>query len=466
MRRCESRLHVAITDRAEYGVLSIRCFVRIIITGAILVAFLSLPEALVAQQSAKPPELNPAKIAAAGIRKLAARHIDLYIDLPPAPEVDELPQIFDAAVPLWCQYFGVDPATTAEWKLIGCVMKEKDRFVAAGLYPPNLPDFPHGYARGSQLWLYNQPSSYYRRHLLLHEGTHQFMQHFLGGSGPPWYSEGMAELLGTHRWQDGKLALAIVPRSKEEVPYWGRVKVVKDACADGHPLSLLDIMHYDGRAHLKTEAYAWSWAAAYFFDQHPLTQTAFRELKAVSRRGGGGGVTERLQTQLKERWPEITEEWQLFVADCDYGYDVARAAVMRKAAIDLPPAGATETIVADRGWQSSGFRLQAGKTYRLSASGRYTIAAGPKPWPCEPGGVTIRYHQGRPLGTLLAAISDLEGDAPAYTPLAKPRAIGLSCEFKPERTGTLYLKINEAAGDLHDNGGALQATIHLLNPEP
>ena len=32
------------------------------------------------------------------------------------------------------------------------------------------------------------------------------------------------------------------------------------------------------------------------------------------------------------------------------------------------------TIAADRGWQSSGVWLEAGKTYRMTARGRYQIA--------------------------------------------------------------------------------------------
>ena len=67
------------------------------------------------------------------------------------------------------------------------------------------------------------------------------------------------------------------------------------------------------------------------------------------------------------------------------------------------------TIAADRGWQSSGVWLEAGKSYHVTASGRYQIAAeksndGEKAWPCEPGGVTIEYHDGRPLGMLLGAM--------------------------------------------------------------
>jgi hypothetical protein len=406
------------------------------------------------------PQVDERKITATGIRKLAGDHIVIYTDLPAARDIDELPKIFDAAIPLWCEYFGVNRTAADDWKVVGSVMKDKERFAGVGLYPDNLPPFPHGYCRGSQLWVYDQPSGYYRRHLLLHEGTHLFMQRFLGGSGPPWYSEGMAELLGTHRWQDGKLALAIIPRSKDEVPYWGRIKVIKDDHAAGRELSLLQVMQYDARAHLHVEAYAWSWAATAFLDQHPITQRAFRDLKTQMRTPG---LSERFRESIKDHWNEINEEWQLFVSDCDYGYDVARAAVERKPAVELPAAGEQVTIAVDRGWQSSGLRLERGKTYHLTAQGRYQIAGQPKPWPCEAGGVTIRYQAGQPLGKLLAAVSDLEGAPLTKTPLVSPQPIGLAGDVTPAATGTLYLKINEAASGLGDNGGSLQVTVRAAN---
>ena len=37
------------------------------------------------------------------------------------------------------------------------------------------------------------------------------MQAHLHGMGPPWYAEGIAELMGTHRWEDGILQTAIFP---------------------------------------------------------------------------------------------------------------------------------------------------------------------------------------------------------------------------------------------------------------
>jgi hypothetical protein len=411
------------------------------------------------------PKLDEEKIAAAGLRKLSGRYIELYTDLPAAADVEELPRVFDAAVPLWCEYFHVEPATVAAWKIVGSVMQAKERFVSAGLYTPDLPPFPAGLNRRSELWLYEQKSPYYRRHLLLHEGTHSFMERWLGGTGPPWYAEGMAELLGTHRWQDGQLTLGIMPRSKEEVPYHGRVKIIRDEYAAKRGMSLLDILQYGSQVHLQIDelkAYGWCWGAAEFFDAHPLTQAVFRAMKSEAK-DISLSFSERFYERLKEHWPEISEDWQIYVADCDYGYDVARAAVVRKPAVALPPGGASVRLATDRGWQSTGYRLSAGKSYMLTASGRYNIATSPKPWPCEAGGVTIRYANGLPLGMLVAGLGDLEGDRPLLTPLTNPQSIGLGGEIEPTTTGTLYLKINAPAADLADNTGTLSVRIQPKN---
>ena len=402
------------------------------------------------------PEIDGQRIATAGIRKVAGKHIALFTDLP-AGEVDELPGVFDAAVPLWCDYFGIRRADAEGWKTVGFVMRDKEPFVGTGLYLDSLPPFPNGYSMGSQLWIYDQPSAYYRRHLLLHEGTHLFMYRWLGGAGPPWYMEGLAELLGTHRWEGGKLTLGVMPRSKEEVPYWGRVKIVRDEYAVGRGLSLIDVMNYDGQAHLKQEPYGWCWAAAAFLDGHPLTQRAFRELQSDVRLARDD-FSQKLRERLKDHWTAISEDWQLFVLQCDYGYDFARAAVARKPATALLPGGAKVSVASNRGWQSTGIKLAAGKTYAITASGRFTVAGGDKPWPCEAGGVTIRYHNGLPLGLLLGVVYD-EDTPSTVSPLATPESIGVDAHWKPANSGTLYLSINEAASGLADNRGTLEVQI-------
>ena len=138
------------------------------------------------------PEIDAERVRAHGIRKIDGEYLTLYTDLPDAFEIDDIPNVFDKAVPLWRDYFEVPPEKVEGWKLVGYLIQSKEKFKKAGLLPADLPSFLHGYQRGREMWVYEQPSDYYRRHLVLHEGVHGFMNYALGGSGPPWYQEGLS----------------------------------------------------------------------------------------------------------------------------------------------------------------------------------------------------------------------------------------------------------------------------------
>lgn len=177
------------------------------------------------------PPVDDARVAATGIRKLSGRRLTLYTDLT-GKEIDRLPAVFEQAFPQWCKYFGVSQRKHADWHVTGCLMKDRAKFIAAGLMPKNLPPFKHGYSVNDRLWLDEQPSDFYRRELLLHEGTHSFMFTLLGSCGPPWYMEGLAEYLATHRLEDGRLTLGYMPKSRDEAPQWGRVRIIQNAVTD------------------------------------------------------------------------------------------------------------------------------------------------------------------------------------------------------------------------------------------
>jgi len=405
--------------------------------------------------------IDDTKAAVGGIRKLGGKHLALYTDLLPDPDVDDLTAVFDVAVPLWCLYFDVPAERAANWHLTGFLMGEKNRFIAAGMLPADLPPFPNGYHRGKYLWVYEQKEAYYRRHLLLHEGTHAFMEEFLGSIGPPWYAEGMAELVGTHRWQDGQLTLAHVPQNKSETPGWGRIKIIQDEAAANRGLMPEAIMDFGPTAHRQLEPYGWCWGLAAFLDEHPRTQHAFRQLRGMVR---DPQLTSWFQQQLQADWPNLNEEWQLFVMNLDYGYDVGRTAIVRTEARPLPQDGATATIVADRGWQATGFRLEGDTTYRLEASGRYQVGRSSGIWWCEPNGITLHYHQGRPLGLLLGAVRDDTRPLAGLTPLARPEVVGAEMRLRVRMPGTLYLRINESAARLSDNAG--QLTVRITRDAP
>ncbi|MGD0896478.1 MAG: hypothetical protein ABR915_01500 [Thermoguttaceae bacterium] len=401
--------------------------------------------------------VDEAKVKAAGIRRLpAARRLVLYTDLPASSEIERLPGLFDLAFPQWCEYFHVPPAEHNGWRIVGFLMKDKAPFREAGLLPDRLPPFSHGYSQGGNLWLYDQPSDYYRRHLLLHEGTHCFMNTILGGYGPPWYAEGTAELMGTHRLADGRLTLNIMPASREEVPEWGRIRIVKDAVAANRSMRLLAILDYSSTAHIETEPYGWCWALCALLDRHPRYQNRFRQLyKDVLR----GDFNARFRRLFAHDWTELCDEWAVFVAGIEYGYDVPRAAIEFAPGRPFPAAGAGVQVAADRGWQPSGLRLEAGAEYRLAASGRYRVGPEPQPWWCEPGGVSIRYYQGRPLGILLAAVRPAEPSPQAPSAFLRPTVVGLGTTLRPEQSGTLYFRINHSAAELAGNSGKLEVRV-------
>lgn len=397
---------------------------------------------------------TPLAAPATDIRQVASKHLTLYTDLPSGEEIDALPGYFDQAFAEWCAYFGVDERQHADWHVRCYLMKVPERFRTAGLLPADLPEFASGYTRADQIWLYDQTSAYYRRHLLLHEGTHAFMYALVGAASAPWYFEGVAELLATHRLDDGKLSLNYFPRHRDEVPKLGRIEIVQAGYAARHAMSLTKIFAYDQRAHSQNEPYGWCWAAAAFLDGHPRYQARFRELR---RAAGDQDFAEQARKLFAADWARVNEDWQLYVANLDYGYDFQKMDVELAAGKPLAAAGARVSVAADRGWQSSGVQLEAGKKYRLRAAGRYEVAKEPRAWECEPGGVTIRYYHGQPLGILLAAIRS--DDASGSSGLLKPLVVGLGTTLSVEHAGTLYLRINDSAGSLGDNSGSLSVEI-------
>ena len=417
----------------------------------------------------RPPrhmEIDAKALNKAGIRRLDGKHLTLYTDLPSSRAVDELPAVFDKAFPGWCEYFGLDAAKHEDWRVTCFLMKEKGPFERLDLMPIGVPLFRHGYSQGDRLWLYEQPSDYYRRHLLLHEGTHVFMNMLLGGCGPPWYMEGMAEFLGTHRLEDGRLELGFFPSDRGQVPMWGRTKIVADAIAAGREKSFDEVLGYGPTAHLDQEPYGWCWATAVLLDRHPRYQSRFRQLHENVL---SADFNERFRRLIGDDWPDLLAQWQAFVAEIDYGHDFDRETIRLKEAEPLSPGGKTVRVEAGRGWQNSGVLLRGGQKYRFTATGRYQVGDTPKSWWCEPGGVTIRYYRGRPLGMLLGVVypqknpdganRDVDMAAIGENPFLKPIAIGLRATISPRKDGVLLLKINESSSELHDNAGCLQLRI-------
>jgi hypothetical protein len=406
--------------------------------------------------SPPPREINEALAASRGIRALRGKYITLYTDLPADPEVECLPEVFDQAYPQWCEYFGIPQQLDPPWRIHAFVMGQRQAFRDTGLLPDDLPPFEHGYARGLELWMDDQPSAYYRRHLLLHEGTHAFMHSLLYRQHPPlWYNEGIAEWMATHRWEQGRLQLRYFPHSRDEVPYWGRIKLLRDAFRNDRAMHLQELLANGPRNDSRNELYAWSWAACAFLGGHPRYAQRFAQLHTLLDDPlFNQAVFQRYDPDARQ----LYDEWQVFLAELEYGYDLGRMAVEFRPGVPLPSEGAEIVVAADRGWQSTGYRVEAGRMYELTASGRVRLRAEPQAWWSQADGVSIQYYQGFPLGMLLAAVRP---DDSGYnrSPFLNPAPLGSHVRDRAAGSGTLYLRINDAPDQLADNAGILMVRL-------
>lgn len=393
-----------------------------------------------------------------GFQRVKGKYVDVITDLPLDAEIRTLPSVFDAAMPRWCEEFDMDLKEVADWHVEAFVMLRRDQFKKAGFIPSKLPEFPYGFQFGNQVWVVEQPSPYYRRHLLLHEGTHWFMNRKYGDHGPPWLMEGTAEWLGTHRWDGQKLTMGIIPKTKTEVEYWGRISLIQQQLADGVAPSLEEVLRYDSRAHQNVEAYAWSWAAVIFLKNHPATSKAFAEL-LKQKMTSDQTLTRWLFRKLQSQWPQIRREWSAMLTELEYGYDPRHGmlAISRAGKLigDTPIAF---ELAADHSWQTPGVKIAAGDTVVIQGNGQYSVCDKPKPWLCHAAGVTLEYYRGEPLGKLMMTVAGPQEKEQFSQPI-EVVAVGDQLEFTAAQAGELHFRINESSGGLGDNSGTITVTI-------
>jgi len=406
-----------------------------------------------------PLSIQPDIIAANSILTTDSNHLLMFTDIKGESQIDDFHKIFDAAVPKWCEYFNVPPAKAKVWKMRSMVIGEKERFVASGLFPETLPWFPTGFQLGHEMWMYLQPGNYYTRHLLLHEGTHGFMQWFLGGVGAPWYSEGMAELLALHSWNDGKLKMNFRPTDRKQAEYWGRIKIIKKDCDDNKFLGLDQIFQFQNIAFREINSYAWSWAACEFLANHSLSKESFAKLAAIANQTPEI-FNARFQNRIKDVRAELDRDWELFIREVDFGYDVENSRVTLAATTESnADDSGKQTFIVDvsKGWQRTDLQVTPGQRLSIVGSGQFTVAMeGETPWRCESNGITIKYYRGKPLGMLMAGILGSENEV-QY--LLNSIPIDGSGEIECERSGHLCFRINEYPGNLRDNSGKLTVEV-------
>ena len=202
---------------------------------------------------------------------------------------------------------------------------------------------------------------------------------------------------------------------------------------------------------MKVEPYAWSWAAAAFLDNHPRYRERFRRLpKFVD----DADFNRRFAETFSSDAAQLAEEWQVFISDIAYGYDFCRTQIDFRAGVKLPAAsGAKLTVAADRGWQNTGVRLEAGKAYDCKPAGGIRSAKSRGVWWSEPNGVSIHSFTASRWACCWRPF--VRTTRPRHKPVSHAAAAGLSTVIRPTHSGTLYLRVNVSDGELDSAAGTL-----------
>lgn len=394
----------------------------------------------------------------AGLRVIEGSRLALATDRPVrgGDGVDDLPRLFDEAFVAWCDHFGLGADAVGGWRAFGCLMADRDRFRAAGLLPADgsVPDFANGYCDRNRFWLDDQSNPAYRRHLLFHEGAHAFTLTLRSLSAPTWYAEGIAELLATHRIEEGRFVATPVPRRATDVEQLGRIESLRRTRFGAGAPGLEEVFATTPSPRHELPAYAAAWAAVACLSLHPAHAAAFR---AAEEGPLDARFTERLAAAPGWDARRASRDFDAFTDEVDYGFDFARSAVDWA---EGPPltARVRVSVAADRGWQNTGVSLRTGERCDFAVTGRCGVGrAGETALESTGDGISLRWYRGRPVGRLLLGqwCVPPEGGRPRFVVVGE----GTRGDFIAVATGALHARIHAPPAALAGNSGALE--LHL-----
>lgn len=401
-----------------------------------------------------------------GLIQRSGKHIQLTTDVPDGPQLDRWIESFDAAVSLWAKFWNVPSGELDDWTVQAFVMQDDRVFKRLDLIDPRVPDFPFAYALADQVWIRVQESDYYTRHLLLHEGVHSMAFRLFEDTGPTWYREGIAEMLATRSSDDGSVGINQIPTSRQQTPYWGRFKRMNQIRADGKVPRIETVLSYEASLRGDVDVYGWSWALVSMLHAYPDYRPVLLEA-AQHGRDTDRQFNRWLLERLSGDWPIIQARWLNLVADFDYGFDWERERIdLSKKDPMWNGSPINMQVAADRGWQSIGVRLSRGMVLKISASGEVILDDDPKPWISTPRGVTVEYHQGQPLGRLIARIVPNVAPTTGTLPTPETIAIAEQATIKIEFPCWLLLRVNDDVGSLSNNQSAYQIQIRSSTDKP
>ena len=263
-----------------------------------------------------------------------------------------------------------------------------------------------------------------------HEAVHAYCQLVFGGTGPTWYSEGMAEM-GKY-WKEGQPAVEIDERVVKFLKKTKPHKTLKEIVAPGQ---------LTGDS---WKEYAWRWALCHLLANNPNYNRHFKEL-------GIGLMMQRPGVSLSKFYgseaQQLAFEYDHFLDNIENGYRADLCAWRWNHTFE--PVDKTGqkpvNVLAKAGWQPA-LHVEASVDYEYLAKGEWQLDG--------TGAKSTANGDQQGTGKLMAVVmQDFKVSAPI--------PLGAAGKFRAPSTGDLYLRCGEAWSKLGDNSGGLTVYFRL-----
>jgi len=260
----------------------------------------------------------------------------------------------------------------------------------------------------------------------LHEAVHAYCSQTFGTTGPVWYSEGMAEM-GAY-WDPKDFS---VNCGEHIIRYIKRIE----------PKSLSDIVDRGETTGDSWQNYAWRWALCYLLTNNENYRDRFRPL-------GLAMLTKKRRASFKSVYgsmsKEINFEYRFFLKHIEIGFRADLCSWDWKTKYRVPKANGfvQSKISANRGWQPSRLRVEAGKEYQFAAAGTWKLSKSKDVQSLNANG--DEEGNGKLVGILMDEYE-----------LNEPFEIGIYGTFTAPGSGNLLLRCNDRWNELADNTGQM-----------
>jgi hypothetical protein len=390
---------------------------------------------------------------------LVGKYVTIVSDQLQADQQAKLLETFEQAVPLWAERLGIEPQRLKSFHIRAFIFASRDRMLSAGVLPAQVPIFNNGIQVGADVWVIRGKTDYATTHLMMHEGVHAMMFWAFGGVGAGWFGEGVAELLATHRREEDRLVIAVIPKSPDESSNWGRIGVLLRDRKEQRVPAVERILEYESSATAELTPYAWSWALLMMLDSYPeyrkLWYQCLQDVKEPA-----AVFNQRFKHRIASGWGELCQRWRVWSDEIDYGFDVQRNQLPAIASVAKLSSARPFAISAAYGWQPVLVGLSAGTKLRIQAEGEVVLAGHPRPWRSECQGITLEYYQGHRLGELQAMVLDAPASRDGWCRPLKTESVGKE-ELLNVGGGVLLLRVNDFSQRRDDNQGSYQVKIHV-----